>query len=136
MNPSNETLGESANFDPTTGTPGGDSVDASDGAAGAEAGGLAEKGMAKAINPTHEEAYWRDHFSDRPYVESGSSYNDYGPAYALGVDAFNRHPGRTFDEVEPEMSVQWTANHSASSLNWERARHAARDAWNRISPSS
>lgn len=161
MNQSNETREDSANRDPMTGAPGahpvGTGVGAAVGgaaagaaagtvvgpvgtvvgaAAGAVVGGLAGKGVAEAIDPTQEDAYWRDHFSDRPYVESGSSYNDYGPAYGLGVDAFTRNPGRTFDEVEPEMSGQWTTDHSASSLKWDRARHAARDAWNRISPSS
>ena len=31
---------------------------------------------------------------------------------------------------------EWTTSHSASSLNWARASHAARDAWNRISPAN
>lgn len=30
----------------------------------------------------------------------------------------------------------WTTSHSASRLNWPRASHAARDAWNRISPAN
>jgi hypothetical protein len=158
---SNETRDEEANRDPVTGAPGAHPVGTGLGAAvggatagavagtvvgpvgtvvgatvGAVVGGLAGKDVAEAIDPTREDAYWRDHFSDRPYVESGSSYNDYGPAYGLGVDAFTRNPGRTFEEVEPEMSGEWTASYSASSLSWERAKHAARDAWNRISPSS
>jgi hypothetical protein len=126
MNPNKASRDEEANPNLWTGAP--------TGAITGTAVGLAGKGVAVAVDPTREDAYWRDHYSDRPYVERGSSYNDYGPAYGLGVDAFTRNPGRTFDEVEPEMSGEWTTSHSASSLNWERARHAARDAWNRISP--
>jgi hypothetical protein len=101
-------------------------------AVGAVIGGLAGKGVAEAIDPTVEDAYWRDNFSDRPYVERGSSYEDYGPAYGLGVDAFSRHPGRTFEEIEPELSEHWSTGNGGSKLRWDSARSAARDAWNRV----
>lgn len=89
-----------------------------------------------AVDPTHERAYWSENFSGCDYVEKGSSFDDYGPAYDFGVDARGQYPGREFDDVEPEMSRDWAASRGASSLSWERAKHAARDAWNRISPSS
>lgn len=101
-------------------------------AVGAVVGGLAGKGVAESIDPTREDAYWRDHYSDRPYVERGSTYDDYGPAYGFGVDAYGRYPGRTFEEVEPEMSQQWVTGSGASTLRWDSARHAVRDAWNRV----
>jgi hypothetical protein len=104
-------------------------------AVGAVIGGLAGKGVAEAIDPTHERAYWSDNFSGRDYVEKGSSFDDYGPAYGFGVNARSRYPGRDFDDVESAMSTEWVANRGASSLGWDRARHAARDAWNRVSPS-
>lgn len=154
MNKHNEK--RDANRDPITGTPGSHAIGTGLGAiaggaaagavagtvvgpvgtvvgaaAGAVVGGLAGKGVAEAIDPTREDAYWRDNYSDRPYVEQGSSYDDYGPAYGFGVDAAGRHPGRTFDEAEPEMSRQWTDRSGTSSLRWDRAREAARDAWNR-----
>lgn len=100
-------------------------------AVGAIVGGLAGKGVAEAIDPTREDAYWRSNFSARPYVEHGSSYDDYGPAYGLGVDAFSRYPGRPFDEIDSEMSRAWAVSSGTSMLDWEKARPAARDAWNR-----
>lgn len=101
-------------------------------AVGAVVGGLAGKGVAEAIDPTREDAFWRDNWGDRPYIEGGSTYNDYGPAYAFGVDAYSRNPGRTFDELEPDMSRQWAADGGESTLRWDSARHAVRDAWNRV----
>ena len=157
MNTPIETRDDSANRDPLSGAPGshpvGTGVGALAGGAAAGAavgtvagpvgtlvgaavgvvlGGLAGKGVAEAIDPTREDAYWRDNFSTRPYVEQGSRFEDYGPAYGLGVDAVSRYPGRSFDEVEPEMSQQWARSAGTSTLRWDNARNAARDAWNRV----
>ncbi len=105
-------------------------------AVGAVVGGLAGKGVAEAIDPTREDAYWRENYDGRSYVESGSSYDDYGPAYGFGVNAFSRYPGRSFEDVEPEISHEWAASRGRSSLGWDRARHAARDAWGRLGGST
>ena len=100
-------------------------------AVGAVAGAIAGR-MAKA-DPEAEDAYWRDNYTGRPYVEQGSSYDDYSPAYRYGVDAYSRYPNRSFDEVEPELSRDWGTTRGRSSLEWERAKHATRDAWQRVS---
>lgn len=105
-------------------------------AIGAVVGGLAGKGVAEVVDPTRESAYWNDNFSDREYVAQGSSFDDYGPAYGFGVNARGRYPGRDFDDVESEMSSDWLGSRGTSSLGWDRARFAARDAWNRITPTS
>lgn len=101
--------------------------------AGAVVGALAGKGAAKAADPAVEDAYWRDNYSSRPYVTSGAGYDDYGPAYRYGVDSFGRHPNRSFDEVESDLGRDWHASRANSSLEWEHAKHATRDAWHRLS---
>jgi hypothetical protein len=105
-------------------------------AVGAVVGGLAGKVVAEEVNPTRESTYWLENFSGRDYVDKGSSFDDYGPAYLLGVTARGQYPGRDFEDIESEMSSQWTARRGISNLGWHQAKHAARDAWNRISPSS
>lgn len=100
-------------------------------AVGAVAGALA--GRAVKADPAEEDAYWRDNYTGRPYVESGSPYDDYAPAYRYGVDAYSRYPNRQFDEVEPELSRDWGTARGRSTLEWERAKHATRDAWQRLS---
>jgi hypothetical protein len=47
---------------------------------------MAGKGIANAVDPVAEDAYWRDNYSKRPYAR-GSDYEEYGPAYGYGVDA-------------------------------------------------
>jgi len=99
---------------------------------GAVVGGLAGKGVAEAIDPTVEDAYWRENYSSRPYVDAGSRYDDYAPAYQYGWEARSRYAGRSFDEVEPELGRDWSADPTRSHLGWDKARHATRDAWDRI----
>jgi hypothetical protein len=100
---------------------------------GAVLGGLAGKQVAEGMDPTMEDAHWREHYASRPYVQSGTSYDDYGPAYGYGVSEFGRYPGRTFEEVEPELGRDWETRRGTSGLKWDQARHATRDAWQRVS---
>jgi len=102
-------------------------------AVGAVAGGLAGKGIAEAIDPTAEESYWRKTYSSRPYVKGGASFDDYGPAYRYGVDSYGRSRGRTFEQAEPELMRDWNRAKGTSSLTWDNAKHASRDAWQRLS---
>ena len=102
-------------------------------AIGAVAGGLAGKGIAEMIDPTVEEAYWRETYSSRPYVNNGASFDDYGPAYMYGVENYPRYAGRSFDEVEPELGREWQRAKGKSSLTWDNAKHATRDSWQRVS---
>jgi hypothetical protein len=83
-------------------------------------------------DPAVEDAYWRDNYSSRPYVSQGASYDDYAPAYRYGADSFSRYPGRSFEDVEPELGRDWGSARGTSSLEWERAKHATRDAWDRV----
>ena len=102
-------------------------------AVGAIVGGYAGKGVAESIDPTLEAAYWRENFKTRPYAEAGSSFEQYEPAYRYGVESFGRYPERSFDAAEPDLAVDWEGVRGDSSLGWDRAKHASRDAWNRLS---
>lgn len=101
-------------------------------AVGAIVGGLAGKGIAEMIDPTAEDAYWRDNYSTRPYT-AGSTYDEFGPAYRYGVSSYAEYPDRTFEEVEPDLRREWASARGSSSLEWERARLAAKDSWQRVS---
>ncbi|MGC3987281.1 MAG: PA2169 family four-helix-bundle protein [Pseudorhodoferax sp.] len=99
--------------------------------AGALVGGLAGKATAERINPTAEEAYWRESYTREPYYEAGRSYDDYGPAYAYGWGATATYPG-AFEEVEPALARDWESRRGGSSLDWQQARPATRAAWDRV----
>jgi hypothetical protein len=116
------------NCDPPTGTEGGLNLTSED----RPGGGPSGEGLAVVVDPVREDSYWRDNYCMRPYVGQDASYEDYGPAYGFGVDAVTRYPGRRFEDIEPEMAHAWTTGGGASLLGWKNARHAARDAWNRL----
>jgi hypothetical protein len=100
---------------------------------GAVVGGVAGALAGKAIDPKVEDAYWRDNYSSRPYVGSGATYDDYGPAYRYGVDSYTRYPDRKYEDVEGDLARDWQGARGTSSLEWEHAKHATRDAWDRAS---
>ena len=97
---------------------------------GAAVGAMAGR---KAADPAVEDRYWRDNYATRPYARKDASFDDYSPAYRTGVESYSRNPGRSFDDVEADMGRDWTSNRGRSSLEWEHAKPAARDAWDRLS---
>lgn len=99
---------------------------------GAVAGGLAGKGVAEAVDPTVEEAHWREHWASRPYATQGTSYDDFAPAYRFGWESRSRFNDRSFDDAETDLARDWSSDASRSHLSWDKARPAARDAWDRI----
>jgi len=75
--------------------------------------------------------YWRDNYASRPYV-SGGSFDDYGPAYRHGVAGYSAYPGKRFEDVDDELAREWATTRGGSTLSWEDARPASRDAWQRL----
>lgn len=142
------------NRDPITGTPGahpvGTGVGATGGAiagaaagsmagpvgtvvglvAGAVVGGLGGKAVAEGVNPTAEEAYWRENYDKESYYDAGRPYDDYGPAYQLGWSG-RAARGADFEGAEPALASEWATRRGASRLEWAQARPATLAAWNR-----
>jgi uncharacterized protein (TIGR02284 family) len=101
------------------------------GVVGAVVGGLAGKAAAEAVNPTAEEAHWREHYSKEPYYEKGRSFDDYGPAYRLGMTGRTRYED-SWDRAEPRLAAEWDSARGGSSLSWPQAQPASRAAWERV----
>jgi uncharacterized protein (TIGR02284 family) len=101
------------------------------GVIGAVAGGLAGKAAAEAVNPTAEEAHWREHYSSEPYYQAGRSFDDYAPAYRLGLTGRTRYEG-DWESAESRLAAEWESARGGSSLSWPEAQPASRAAWERI----
>jgi uncharacterized protein (TIGR02284 family) len=101
------------------------------GVVGAVVGGLAGRAAAEAVNPTAEEAHWRENYTREPYYEQGRTFDDYGPAYRLGLTGRTRYED-DWDTAEPNLASEWESARGGSSLSWDQARPASRAAWDRI----
>ena len=104
------------------------------GVVGAVVGGLAGKAAGEAINPTAEEAHWRENYSKEPYYEQGRTFDDYAPAYRLGATGRSASDDN-WDTAEPRLASEWESTRGGSSLSWPQASHASRAAWSRADDS-
>ena len=151
------TAGGSANRDPISGAPGAHPVGVGAGSAGAGAagaaiggivggpigavvgaaigavaGGLGGKAAAETVNPTVEDAFWRDNYQTRSYAKKEASYDTYQPAYKYGWESRMMHNGKKWTDVESDLERNWMSARGQSNLGWNDARPAARDAWDRL----
>jgi hypothetical protein len=102
-------------------------------AIGAVAGGLVGHGIAEGINPTEEDAYWRESYRTRPYARPDRTYEDYQPAYRYGWESRARYGNRDWNEVEPELGRNWNDyNRGSARQTWDEAKLATKDAWHRV----
>lgn len=101
-------------------------------AVGAVAGGLAGKGAAELVNPTVEDAYWRDNYRTRPYAKADLGYETYQPAYKYGWESRSRYAGKSYDDVETDLERGWESAKGTSKMAWSEAKGAVRDAWHRV----
>jgi flavin-dependent dehydrogenase len=101
-------------------------------AVGAIAGGLAGKGIAEKIDPTAEDAYWRTSYISRSYVDKDTPYDLYQSAYRTGYEGYGRYPGKSYEEVETDLRKDYEKTRRTSGLDWNKAKHATRDAWLRV----
>ncbi len=102
------------------------------GAIGVVVGVAAGHGVAEGVNPTAENAYWRDAYLSEPYFEEGYIFEDYDPAYQLGYARYHLYRGQTFDDAETDLKDEWQESKGDSQLSWEQAKQAAKAGWDRI----
>jgi len=128
----NRNTGRDSNPDPITGAPGSHPIGTGVGAVvGAVAGGLAGKGVGEMVDPTNEDAYWRENYSSRSYVDRGASYDEYAPAYRMGWESSQRYKGHRFEDTESNLKADWERTKGKSKLGWDKAKFAVKDAWDR-----
>jgi len=96
---------------------------------GAVGGGLAGKAVGEVIDPTGTDDYWRNNYKTRDYVESGTDYDRYRPAYQYGASFADRCETPEFDEKRAR--TEWETTPAAKNLSFDRAKGAIRDEFNR-----
>ncbi len=87
---------------------------------GAIAGGFAGKGVAGMIDPTAEDAYWRERHAQQPYAR-GRAYADYAPAYRAGYTGYRE--GKSFADREADLRMEYEGGPQKAEAEAARARH-------------
>jgi hypothetical protein len=62
------------------------------------------------------------------------TYEDYQPAYRTGYEGYTRYggSGKSYHEIEETLQRDYETNRGKSNLTWDKAKHATRDAWDRV----
>ena len=82
---------------------------------------------------TDEDTYWQTNYRNRPYASTGKrDYEFYRPGFRYGYEAANRYQGKTWSDIEPELSSGWNKYEHRGTSTWEDIKDAARDAWDRV----
>ena len=123
---------------------------------GAIAGGLTGKGVAESIDPSAEDAYWREQHSKQKYADDEQPFDAFAPAYRTGYMGYRE--GQTFEEREADLRMEYeggpqkaeaeiadsavqnaqanatpgTIRHDMTPLRWDKASAAARAAYERV----
>ena len=105
-------------------------------AIGAIVGGIAGAAggheVAEAVNPTVEDAYWRENHGSQSYATGDSTYDHYAPAYRTGYEGAGKHAGKAFEDVENDLAADFHKAGAQAEMTWDRAKPAARAAWDRV----
>lgn len=98
---------------------------------GAVGGAAAGYAVSAAIDPAEEDRYWEEQYPTRPYYQEGTAYEAVRPAYRFGLEAGQKYPGETFEQVENRLKRQWPKSRGDSTMTWSQVRPAVADAYNR-----
>ncbi|MFS8136528.1 MAG: hypothetical protein ACMG50_00215 [Thermomonas sp.] len=80
------------------------------------------------------DAYHRDQHKNASHYKADYDYDaDYRPAYRYGTYARASNPGRQWDDsLETELGSRWNESRGTSSMTWEHAKDAVKDAWHGV----
>jgi hypothetical protein len=82
---------------------------------------------------TKEEEYWREHHGEQPYAKKELTFEHYAPAYRTGAEAVHKYPGKSFEEIEDDVALDYQRHRVGAALPWDHARHAVHAAWAKLS---
>jgi len=84
------------------------------------------------VDPLDEELYWARHFRSEPDYDPLFSFDEYAPAYRLGIAHRLARDYSAWDDCEDELQWIWEHHRCSEYLPWDRARGPARAAWTRV----
>jgi hypothetical protein len=82
---------------------------------------------------TDDDTHYRTHWSNT-YASSGTSYDEYAPAYRYGAEMRNdpRYRNSDWSKVEDALHADWDARYGTDGVTtWDKVKAAVRHGWDR-----
>ena len=79
-----------------------------------------------------EEGWWRENYAKRPYINRERDFEYYRGGYRYGFESAQRHRGRDWNEVEPELRSGWEGYPHRGRSTWDEIKASVRDAWDHL----
>ena len=79
-----------------------------------------------------EENYWREQHAKQPYADRGKAFENYARAYRTGYEGAAQHSGKSFEEMETDLALDYEKGRPDDALPWDHVRPAVKAAWDRI----
>lgn len=92
------------------------------------------RGWDKITPDTDSDSAYRSHY-DSNYASSGSSYDDYAPAYRYGTEMRSNdlYRNRNWNDVESDLRSDWDTRYSRNGVStWEKMKAAVRHGWDKV----
>jgi hypothetical protein len=80
----------------------------------------------------NEAEYWRDQHPNQPYTDKSKAFEHYEHAYRTGYEGAAKHSGKSFEEMEKDVAVEYEKGRPDDALPWDHVRPAVKAAWDRI----
>ena len=98
--------------------------------AGAFVGGFVGDQIGEEINPTAEDLYWQEAYTNEPYYRHDYTFDDYAPAYRLGYMTRGKSGEQLWNEAQlKSLRDEWENHRGRSRLTWEDAQLVTRAGW-------
>ena len=93
------------------------------------------RGWDKITPDTDDDSRYRSHY-DSNYAGTGSSYDDYAPAYQYGSEMRRdaQYRDRDWTDVESDLRTNWDRKNVGQPSTWEKMKAAVRHGWDKVTP--
>lgn len=104
-------------------------------AAGGALGAVVGHRAAEARDKRGDLGHFQQIYQTMPYYIAGMTWDDYAPAYRLGLDSYPTRGATPIDQARAALEPEWTRVRGTSRLTWPQAEAAIAHVWKELDKS-
>ena len=97
--------------------------------AGTALGAVFGHKAAEASDKRGDLGHFQQIYNTMPYFVDGMTWDDYAPAYRLGLDNYVTRGATPIAQARDALEAEWTRARGASRLSWQQAEPAIAHVW-------